>query len=303
MTSLFDDLPLPDARREPSQLPALWSDDDAAAPAAQVVDTSHLTDGLNPQQKEAVLYDGGQLLIIAGAGSGKTRVLTHRIAHLLATGRARPGEILAITFTNKAAAEMRERIEEMIGPRARYMWISTFHSACVRILRREAKNLGLRSTFSIYDAADSQRLMAMVCRELDLDPKRFNPKVISRKVSDLKNELIDPDDYAKATSENNPFEHAVSQCYTRYQQRLREAHALDFDDIIMMTVTMLQAFPDIAEHYRRRFRHVLVDEYQATNHAQYVPGRGLAGYEHPAEPGASGAGPTHGAQAPAPPPA
>src|SRR5690625_4302884 len=139
MTSLFDDLPLPDARREPSQLPALWSDDDAAAPAAQAIDTSHLTDGLNPQQKEAVLYDGGQLLIIAGAGSGKTRVLTHRIAHLLATGRARPGEILAITFTNKAAAEMRERVAELVGSRARAMWVSTFHSACVQIGRASCR--------------------------------------------------------------------------------------------------------------------------------------------------------------------
>ncbi len=284
MSSLFDDLPLPDARRETTPLPGLWGYDDptngqaADLVEAAKVNTDYLTDGLNPQQKQAVTYEGDQLLIVAGAGSGKTRVLTHRIAYLLATGRARTGEILAITFTNKAAAEMRERIEEMIGPRARYMWISTFHSACVRILRREATNIGLRSTFSIYDAADSQRLMNMVCRELDFDPKRFNPKVFSRKVSDLKNELIDPDEYATSVSENNPFDQALSQAYTRYQQRLREAHALDFDDIIMMTVNMLQAFPAIAEHYRRRFRHILVDEYQDTNHAQYVLVRELVGY-------------------------
>lgn len=279
MTSLFSDLPLPDARREPSRLPTLWQEQEfSTPPALDSVDTAHLTDGLNPQQKEAVIYDGEALLIIAGAGSGKTRVLTQRIAYLLATGRARASEILAITFTNKAAAEMRERVEELIGPRARMMWVSTFHSACVRILRKEAKNLGLRTTFSIYDAADAQRLMAMVCRELDLDPKRFNPKVFSRKVSDLKNELVDPDDYAKTVGENNPFEQNLSQAYNRYQQRLREAHALDFDDIIMMTVTMLQAFPEIAEHYRGRFRHVLVDEYQDTNHAQYVLVRELVGY-------------------------
>ncbi len=281
MTSLFDDLPLPDQRRETSRLPALWGEvgEDPTPDGLPTADTSHLTRGLNPQQEEAVTYDGDQLLIIAGAGSGKTRVLTHRIAYLLATGRATPGQILAITFTNKAAAEMRERVEELVGPRARMMWVSTFHSACVRILRREAKNIGLRSSFSIYDATDAQRLMTLVCRELDLDPKRFNPKVFSRKVSDLKNDLVDPDDYAKTVGENNPFEQNLSNAYTRYQQRLREAHALDFDDIIMMTVTMLQAFPEIAEHYRRRFRHVLVDEYQDTNHAQYVLVRELVGYD------------------------
>src|SRR5690625_1081029 len=290
MTSLFDDLPLPDQRREATSLPSLqWGegrngwDETPSHP-----DTSELTDGLNPQQKEAVTYDGGQLLIIAGAGSGKTRVLTHRIAYLLATGRALPGQILAITFTNKAAAEMRERVEELIGPQARAMWVSTFHAACVRILRSQAKNIGLRTTFSIYDQTDAQRLMRMVCQELDLDPKRYNPKVLSRRVSDLKNELIDPDDFAAKVSENNPFEHALAQAYTRYQERLRQAHALDFDDIIMTTVTMLQAFPEIAEHYRRRFRHVLVDEYQDTNHAQYVLVRELVGYEQSATAGESG---------------
>src|SRR5690625_1479183 len=278
MMSLFDDLPLPDARREHAVLPTLgWGEEEEASPQAHPVDTSYLTEGLNPQQSQAVTFDGGQLLIIAGAGSGKTRVLTHRIAYLLATGKAYPSQILAITFTNKAAAEMRERVEELIGPQARAMWVSTFHAACVRILRSQAKNIGLRTTFSIYDQTDAQRLMRMVCQELDLDPKRYNPKVLSRRVSDLKNELIDPDDFAAKVSENNPFEHALAQAYTRYQERLRQAHALDFDDIIMTTVTMLQAFPEIAEHYRRRFRHVLVDEYQDTTHAQYVLIRQLVG--------------------------
>ena len=240
-------------------------------------DPGALLEGLNPQQRAAVVHHGGPLLIVAGAGSGKTRVLTHRIAHLLATHRARPGEILAITFTNKAAAEMRERVEALVGGAARAMWVSTFHSACVRILRREAATLGLRSNFSIYDAADSQRLMALVCRELGLDPKRYPPKAFSHRVSDLKNELIDPDDYARTVREANPYEAALAQAYRAYQERLRRAHALDFDDLIMTTVSLLQAFPAVAEHYRRRFRHVLVDEYQDTNQAQYVLVRELAG--------------------------
>ncbi|MDD9206698.1 DNA helicase PcrA, partial [Georgenia sp. 10Sc9-8] len=240
-------------------------------------DAETLLEGLNPQQREAVVHSGGPLLIVAGAGSGKTRVLTHRVAHLLATGRARPGQILAITFTNKAAGEMRERVEELVGPPARHMWVSTFHSACVRILRREHAVLGLRSSFSIYDAADSQRLMTLVCRQLDLDPKRYPPRSFSRKVSDLKNELVDPEDYARTVSGSNPFDSALAEAYTLYNQRLRQAHALDFDDLIMSTVNLLQAFPAVAEHYRRRFRHVLVDEYQDTNHAQYVLVRELAG--------------------------
>jgi len=240
-------------------------------------DPGALLRGLNPPQRAAVVHEGGPLLIVAGAGSGKTRVLAHRIAHLLATDRARPGEILAITFTNKAAAEMRERVTSLVGPAARHMWVSTFHSACVRILRAEHAHLGLRSTFSIYDAADSQRLMTLVCRHLDLDPKKFNPKTISHKVSDLKNELVDPDGYASRVSGDNPFENAVRDAYRVYQQRLREANALDFDDLIMTTVNLLQAFPAVAEHYHRRFRHVLVDEYQDTNHAQYVLVREIVG--------------------------
>jgi len=235
--------------------------------------------GLNPQQRDAVVHHGGPLLIVAGAGSGKTRVLAHRIAHLLATRRARPGEVLAITFTNKAAAEMRERVEALVGPSARHMWVSTFHSACVRILRREAATLGLRSSFSIYDAADSQRLLTLVARELDLDPKRYPAKALANKISALKDELVDPEQFAATSGGGaaNDFDAALAQVYTRYQARLRQAHALDFDDLIMTTVHLLQAFPAVAEHYRRRFRHVLVDEYQDTNHAQYVLVRELVG--------------------------
>ncbi|MEU6116013.1 DNA helicase PcrA [Streptomyces sp. NPDC047117] len=246
--------------------------DGAARPA---VDPAALLEGLNDQQKAAVVHTGSPLLIVAGAGSGKTRVLTHRIAHLLGTRHVHPGQILAITFTNKAAGEMKERVEELVGPRANAMWVSTFHSACVRILRRESKKLGFTSSFSIYDAADSKRLMALVCRDLDLDPKRFPPKSFSAKVSNLKNELIDHEDFAGTAADG--FEKTLAEAYAMYQARLREANALDFDDIIMTTVNLLQAFPDVADHYRRRFRHVLVDEYQDTNHAQYTLVRELVG--------------------------
>ncbi|MCZ4120658.1 DNA helicase PcrA [Streptomyces sp. H39-S7] len=246
--------------------------DGAARP---VVDPAQLLEGLNEQQRAAVVHAGGPLLIVAGAGSGKTRVLTHRIAHLLGTRGAHPGEILAITFTNKAAGEMKERVGDLVGARANAMWVMTFHSACVRILRRESKKLGFTSSFSIYDAADSKRLMALVCRDLDLDPKQFPPKAFSAKVSNLKNELIDEEDYARQAE--NAFDRHVAEAYALYQARLREANALDFDDIIMTAVHLLQAFPDVAEHYRRRFRHVLVDEYQDTNHAQYTLVRELVG--------------------------
>ncbi|OKJ34159.1 DNA helicase PcrA [Streptomyces sp. CB01580] len=240
-----------------------------------VVDPAALLDGLNEQQRAAVVHAGSPLLIVAGAGSGKTRVLTHRIAHLLATRGVHPGQILAITFTNKAAGEMKERVEQLVGPRAHAMWVMTFHSACVRILRRESKKLGFTSSFSIYDAADSKRLMALVCRDLDLDPKRFPPKSFTAKVSSLKNELIDEETFTGQAADG--FERTLAQAYTMYQARLREANALDFDDIIMTTVHLLQAFPDVAEHYRRRFRYVLVDEYQDTNHAQYTLVRELVG--------------------------
>src|ERR671939_625643 len=189
----------------------------------------------------------------------------------------RPGQVLAITFTNKAAGEMRERVAGLVGPAAETMWVSTFHSACVRILRREATKVGLRSSFSIYDAADSQRLMALVCRELDLDPKRYPPRSFSAQVSNLKNELVDEDEYASTVADGTHTERVLAECYRAYQRRLRQANALDFDDLIMSTVNILQAFPDVAEHYRRRFRHVLVDEYQDTNHAQYVLVRELVG--------------------------
>ncbi|WP_129784247.1 UvrD-helicase domain-containing protein [Promicromonospora panici] len=345
MTSLFDSLSLPGldpaspgtVSRLPSTAPR-WDDDAAGsgdpgeaalpvepdwlaglpheseAPRARGpyahLDPAELLDGLNPQQRAAVVHEGGQLLIVAGAGSGKTRVLTHRIAYLLATGRARAGEILAITFTNKAAAEMRERVQGLVGPAAGRMWVSTFHSACVRILRREATTLGLKSSFSIYDAADSQRLITLVTRELNLDPKKYPARGLSNKISDLKNELIDPETYTRQTGANateealaataaaeagairrpwggqtaderntsSPkFDQVLADVYTRYQARLAQANALDFDDIIMTTVNLLQAFPNVAEHYRRRFRHIMVDEYQDTNHAQYTLVRELAG--------------------------
>ncbi|MEU5821722.1 DNA helicase-2/ATP-dependent DNA helicase PcrA [Streptomyces sp. KhCrAH-43] len=240
-----------------------------------VIDPEALLDGLNTEQRAAVVHAGSPLLIVAGAGSGKTRVLTHRIAHLLAERGVHPGQILAITFTNKAAGEMKERVEQLVGPRANAMWVMTFHSACVRILRRESKKLGFTSSFSIYDAADSKRLMALVCRDLELDPKRYPPKSFTAKVSNLKNELIDEETFAGQASDG--FEKTLAQAYAMYQARLREANALDFDDIIMTTVHLLQAFPDVAEHYRRRFRHVLVDEYQDTNHAQYTLVRELVG--------------------------
>ncbi|MGW2957212.1 DNA helicase PcrA [Streptomyces sp. NPDC001220] len=246
--------------------------DGAARPA---LDAAALLEGLNENQRAAVVHAGSPLLIVAGAGSGKTRVLTHRIAHLLGARNVHPGQILAITFTNKAAGEMKERVEHLVGPRANAMWVMTFHSACVRILRRESKKLGFTSSFSIYDAADSKRLMALVCRDLDLDPKRFPPKSFSAQVSNLKNELVDEEDFAARASDG--FEKTLAQAYAMYQSRLREANALDFDDLIMTTVNLLRAFPDVAEHYRRRFRHVLVDEYQDTNHAQYALVRELVG--------------------------
>jgi DNA helicase II / ATP-dependent DNA helicase PcrA len=240
---------------------------------ALVVDS--LLDGLNPQQRAAVLHTGSPLLIVAGAGSGKTRVLTHRIAYLLAEREVAPSQILAITFTNKAAGEMASRAATLTGARARSMWVLTFHSACVRILRREARRFGYPASFSIYDQADSQRLMTMVCRELDLDTRHHSPKAIAEQVSGLKNELIDYETVqSKATSYR---QRALGEAYAEYQRRLVAAGAMDFDDLIMVTVNLLQAFPDLAAEYRGRFRHVLVDEYQDTNHAQYVLVRELAG--------------------------
>jgi len=234
-----------------------------------------LLDGLNPQQRAAVLHEGSPLLIVAGAGSGKTRVLTHRIAYLLAERDVAPGQILAITFTNKAAGEMAARAASLTGARARSMWLMTFHSACVRILRRDGKRFGYPSSFSIYDQADSQRLMALVCRELELDAKYFPPKGMINQISNLKNELID---YETVLARASGFrEKTLGEAYAEYQRRLVAAGAMDFDDLIMVTVNLLQAFPDLAAEYHERFRHVLVDEYQDTNHAQYVLVRELAG--------------------------
>ncbi|HEX4016945.1 MAG TPA: DNA helicase PcrA [Frankiaceae bacterium] len=253
--------------------PAAPDASDAAAKRAARIEA--LVDDLNPQQREAVVHEGGPLLVVAGAGSGKTRVLTRRIAYLLAARGVAPGEVLAITFTNKAAGEMRERVTDLVGGRARSMWVSTFHSACVRILRREAKTLGFTSNFTIYDSADSQRLMTQVIRELDLDPKRHPARALAAKISNLKNELVD---WESARSKAETAEDILlADVYASYQRRLMQANALDFDDLIATTVALLQAFPDVAEHYRRRFRHVLVDEYQDTNHAQYVLVRELVG--------------------------
>ena len=241
------------------------------------VDPASLTAELNERQEEAVLHSGSPLLIVAGAGSGKTRVLTHRIAYLLATHRATPGQILAITFTNKAAAEMRERIEALVGPRAKHMWISTFHSFCVRVLRREAAALGLKSTFTIYDSTDSQRLLSLIIKELNLDTKKFTAKAMGNRISALKNELVSAEAYASRVASDNPYEKTIAQIYTVYTQRLRAANSLDFDDLIGRTVFLLKKFPEIANYYRRKFRHILVDEYQDTNHAQYQLVRELVG--------------------------
>lgn len=245
-------------------------------PSRPGVDPESLTRGLNDRQREAVTHAGSPLLILAGAGSGKTRVLTHRIAYLLATGRARAGEILAITFTNKAAAEMRERAGALVGDHARRMWVSTFHSACVRLLRYEHEAAGLSSSFTIYDAQDSQRLIQMVLKAMDVDIKRFTPKMVAARISDAKNELIGPARYAE-TAGKDPVSRIVADAYVEYDKRMRASNALDFDDLIMRTVDLLRENPLIAEHYHRRFRHILVDEYQDTNHAQYVLVRALVG--------------------------
>ncbi len=263
MDSLFDSSPM---TATAGHVPHTGSPDRSA----------ELLEGLNEQQREAVLHDGPPLLIVAGAGSGKTRVLTARIAHLVAARDVHPGQILAITFTNKAAAEMRDRVAAVVGNRARMMWVLTFHAACMRILRREHHRLGLKSTFSIYDSDDSRRLMQQVAREMELD-KRTSARGLLASVSRLKNELIDVE--TAISQADGHRETTVAEAYRRYDERLQAAHALDFDDIIAHTVHLFRAFPQVAAEYRRRFRHVMVDEYQDTNHAQYELIRALVGTE------------------------
>ena len=231
---------------------------------------SHLLDGLNPQQREAVEYRGPALLIVAGAGSGKTSVLTRRIAGLLESREAWPSQILAITFTNKAAAEMRERVQHLVGGQAEGMWISTFHSACVRILRREAESFGYSRNFTIYDSADSRALLKRIIKDLDADTYGFTVSSAAGRISKLKNELQDVESYARGANFNDPAERVFLEIFRQYTSHLSSANAFDFDDLIGQTVYLFRAFPQVAALYQRRFRHILVDEYQDTNHAQYA---------------------------------
>lgn len=257
-----------------NQSPAQTTD----KPAASLSETSvpvmadDLVQGLNPQQQQAVEHSGSPLLIVAGAGSGKTAVLTRRIAYLMRIRGVQPGQILAITFTNKAAAEMRERVAHLVGPIANRMWVFTFHSTCVRILREQAQLVaGLNTNFTIYDSDDSKRLLAMISKDMNLDIKKFTPRLLGAGISNLKNELISPETaVSEAESTKNPYETTVAAVYVEYQRRLRQANAVDFDDLIGETVRIFQEHPQVTEYYRRRFRHVLIDEYQDTNHAQYV---------------------------------
>jgi DNA helicase II / ATP-dependent DNA helicase PcrA len=230
---------------------------------------------LNGPQTEAVTHGEGPLLVLAGAGSGKTRVLTYRIAHLLATGQAKPEQILAITFTNKAAQEMRERVEKLLGGFSRRMWVTTFHSACARLLRAEAKRLGYSSSFTIYDQADSVRMMKRVLDELGIDTKRYPARSVANRVSDAKNQLIDAE--ALASQQGSPYEEVVAQAYTLYEKRMLEANAMDFDDLLVRAVNVLELFEDARAMWQKRFQWILVDEYQDTNHAQYRLLRLLAG--------------------------
>jgi len=271
--TLFPDLF--SAAFEPPAQPASSEQPDPERPdtahqqaARRQVREDELLDGLNPPQRQAVVHADSPVLVVAGAGSGKTRVLTRRIAHLVGVRKVHPGSILAITFTNKAAAEMRHRVVELVGNRAKLMWVSTFHSACVRILRSDISRFGMSRTFSIYDDTDAKRLMTLVLRELELDPKRYPVRAVLNWVSNCKNELVDHETARSRAAAGN--EEVYADAYAEYQRRLKAANALDFDDLIMTTVHLLQAFGDLREQYRRRFRHVLVDEYQDTNHAQYA---------------------------------
>src|SRR5215212_9631200 len=226
-----------------------------------------LLEGLNPQQRAAVTHGEGPLLVLAGAGSGKTRVLTHRIAHLVHTGMARHDEILAITLTNKAAQEMRERVELLLGGRVRGMWVMTFHAACARMLRAEAARLGYTRQFTIYDHSDARRLTRRCLEELDADPKRFSPAAVHSQISDAKNRLRDADAYRQLVG--SYFEQTVADAYELYEQQMLRMNAMDFDDLLVRAVNVLELFPEVRERYQAAFRHVLVDEYQDTNHAQY----------------------------------
>lgn len=234
-----------------------------------------LLDDLNGPQRQAVLHTGGPLLVVAGAGSGKTRVLTRRIAYAVRDRGVQPHQILAITFTNKAAAEMRERVVELVGTRAGAMQVSTFHSACVRILRREADKLGFANNFSIYDSSDSLRLITNIAKEMDLDPKRIAPRALASGISTQKNELVDAEKFSAIAASR--FDETLAEVYRRYQERLALSGAMDFDDLISHTVALFQGFPTVAQYYQERFRQVLVDEYQDTNHAQYILIRELVG--------------------------
>lgn len=246
----------------------LWEDDtDPYAEEALQAQLDELIAGMNDNQRTAVLHDQGPALVLAGAGSGKTRVLTHRIAYLVQSGKARHDEILAITFTNKAAQEMRDRVEGMLGARIKGMWVTTFHSACVRILRAEADRLGYTKSFTIYDQADARRMVKRCLDELGVDPKRFTPSAVLNQISDAKNKLRDSEDYAKLVG--SYFERTISDVYRLYESELIKANAMDFDDLLVRTVNLLELFPEVRERYQRTFRYVLVDEYQDTNHAQY----------------------------------
>src|ERR1051325_82547 len=233
-----------------------------------VVEPDTYLQDLNPAQREAVLTTEGPVLVIAGAGSGKTRVLTRRIAHLLHAVGVKPPEILAITFTNRAAGEMRERLVDLVGPPARASWVMTFHAACGRILRREAPRLGYRTNFTIYDQADQIRLVKQCSEELERDPTRFVPRGVHAHVSTAKNDLVWPEAYRERVA--SFYDQTVADVYDLYQRRLFASNAVDFDDMLMLTVRILQHFPEAAERWQNAFRYILVDEYQDTNHAQYV---------------------------------
>ena len=250
------------------EIPAEGAEAANGAPIEPGADRAErLLAGLNDPQREAVRHGEGPLLVLAGAGSGKTRVLTHRIAYLLATGAARPGEILAITFTNKAASEMRERVEKLVGRSARAMWVTTFHSACARMLRADAERLGYSRSFTIYDESDSLRMLKRCMTELGIDPKRYPPRSIRSQISGAKNKLVDAAAYAQA--QGSVFEETAAAVYERYEKRMLAANAMDFDDLLVRTVNVLELSEEARERWRRTFRHVLVDEYQDTNHAQY----------------------------------